>query len=50
MHLPVPVSYEDASAIYRDGMLTIRLPLSKDYSLVPRNRTEIRMTVKRIPV
>ena len=49
MHLPVAVSYEDAIAVYRDGMLTIRLPVSKD-PLVPRNRTEIRMTVKRIPV
>jgi HSP20 family protein len=49
IHLPLPASYETATAVYRDGMLTIRLPLSKD-ALVTRNRTEIRMTVKRIPV
>jgi HSP20 family protein len=49
LHLPVPVSYDDATAVYRDGMLIIRLPVSRD-SLLPRNRTEIRMTVKRIPV
>ena len=49
IHLPVPVSYDNTTAVYRDGMLTIRLPISTD-ALVPRNRTEIRMTVKRIPV
>jgi HSP20 family protein len=49
IHLPVPVSYEDATAVYRDGMLTILLPVCDD-ALVPRNRTEIRMTVKRIAV
>jgi HSP20 family protein len=49
IHLPVTVAYEDATAFYRDGMLTIRLPVSQDLPL-PRNRTEVRMTVKRIPV
>ena len=48
IHLPVQVAYEDASAAYRDGMLTIRLPVSRDVRL-PRSRTELRMTVKRIP-
>ncbi|GAC1396003.1 MAG: hypothetical protein NVS2B8_03640 [Vulcanimicrobiaceae bacterium] len=47
-HLPVAVAYDDATASYRDGMLTIRLPVSED-SLRPVRRTEIRMTVKRIP-
>ncbi len=47
-HLPVAVAYDDASASYRDGILTIRLPVSED-SLLPARRTEIRMTVKRIP-
>ncbi len=47
IHLPVPVAYEDATAHYRDGMLTISLPVSRD-ALLPRNRTEIRMTVRRI--
>jgi HSP20 family protein len=49
IHLPMPVAYEDATAIYRDGMLTIRLPVSSDVPL-PYNRTEIRMIVKRVPV
>lgn len=47
-HLPVSVANDDASASYRDGILTIRLPVSED-SLPPARRTEIRMTVKRIP-
>ena len=49
IHLPVSVADECATAVYRDGMLTIRLPVSAD-ALSPRNRTEIRMTVTRIPV
>ena len=49
IHLPVAVSYDDATALYRDGMLTIRLPVSED-AFIPSNRCEIRMTVKRIPV
>ncbi len=47
LHLPVSVAYEEASASYRDGMLTIRLPVSEE-ALLPTHRTEIRMTVKRI--
>jgi HSP20 family protein len=47
LHLPVAVDYESATASYRDGMLTIRLPVSEDAHL-PSQRTEIRMTVKRI--
>jgi HSP20 family protein len=49
LHLPVAIAYDDATASYRDGMLTIRLPVS-EHSLLPRHRTEIRMTVKRTPV
>ena len=48
IHLPVAVAYDDASASYRDGMLTIRLPISEN-SLLPTHRTEIRMTVRRTP-
>jgi HSP20 family protein len=46
IRLPVPVREDGASAIYRDGILTIRLPLaqSQQYPIV---RTEIRMTVRR---
>jgi HSP20 family protein len=47
LHLPVAVAYEEASASYRDGILTIRLPVSEE-ALLPTHRTEIRMTVKRI--
>jgi HSP20 family protein len=49
LHLPVPVAYADVTASYRDGMLTIRLPVS-DRSHVPENRTEIHLNVRRIPV
>ncbi len=48
LHLPAAVAYDDATASYRDGILTIRLPVS-EHSLLPRSRTEIRMTVKRTP-
>jgi HSP20 family protein len=46
IRLPLPVREDDASALYRDGILTIRLPLaqSKQFPIV---RTEIRMTVRR---
>ncbi|HTD36335.1 MAG TPA: Hsp20/alpha crystallin family protein [Candidatus Limnocylindrales bacterium] len=46
IRLPVPVCEDGASATYRDGILTIRLPLaqSNQYPIV---RTEIRMTVRR---
>ena len=46
LHLPIPVAYEEATAAYRDGILSIRLPVSED-SLLPARRTEIRMTVRR---
>ena len=49
IHLPVAVRYEDATASYRDGILTIRLPVSET-SRRPVSRTEIRMSVRRIPV
>lgn len=49
IHLPVAVSYDRATASYRDGMLTIRLPVSGAAPL-PRPRTEIPMTVTRILV
>jgi HSP20 family protein len=47
LHLPLAVNFDDATASYRDGILTIRLPIS-EHSAVPTRRTEIRMTVKRI--
>ncbi|HME03546.1 MAG TPA: Hsp20/alpha crystallin family protein [Solirubrobacteraceae bacterium] len=49
IHLPVAVDYRAATASYRDGMLSIRLPVSDD-ALLPVHRTEIRMIVRRIPV
>ncbi len=49
IHLPVAVAFDEASAAYRDGILTIRLPISEN-SLLPTHRTEIRMTVRRTAV
>lgn len=49
IHLPLPVNVEDSSAIYRDGILTVRLPLAPARKH-PIIRTTIRMTVKRTPV
>ena len=48
IHLPAPVLDDGATAVYRDGILTIRLPLaqSQKYPIV---RTTIRMTVRRTP-
>jgi HSP20 family protein len=47
--VPLAVVVDDATAIYRDGILTVRLPLApvRKHPIV---RTTIRMTVKRIPV
>ncbi len=47
IHLPVAIDYDAATAAYRDGMLTIHLPVSPD-AYFPTRRTEIRMTVRRI--
>ncbi len=49
IRLPAPVREDDASAFYRDGILTIRLPLATTQTY-PIVRTEVRMTVRRIPV
>lgn len=46
IRLPIPVVADDASASYRDGILTIELPLAPQ-ERIPTVRTEIRMTVKR---
>lgn len=48
IRLPAPVLDDGATALYRDGILAIRLPLaqSKQFPIV---RTEIRMTVRRTP-
>jgi HSP20 family protein len=46
LHLPVAVAYDDATAVYRDGILTIHIPVSQS-ALPPARRTEIRMTVRR---
>ena len=46
IRLPLPVDDAGASATYRDGILTIELPLAAG-NRVPVVRTEIRMTVKR---
>jgi len=46
LHLPAPVDEDHGSAVYRDGILTISLPLAPHASF-PTRRTEIRMVVKR---
>ena len=46
IRLPLPVDDAGASATYRDGILTIELPLGAR-DRFPIVRTEIRMTVKR---
>jgi HSP20 family protein len=46
IRLPIPVLATDASASYRDGILSIELPLAPT-ERIPTVRTEIRMTVKR---
>jgi len=46
IRLPLPVDDSGASATYRDGILTIELPLGAR-DRFPIVRTEIRMTVKR---
>jgi hypothetical protein len=49
IRLPAAVHDDGATAVYRDGILSIRLPLAtpQKYPIV---RTEIRMTVRRTPV
>jgi HSP20 family protein len=48
IRLPAPVLDDGATAVYRDGILTIRLPLAQSKQS-PIVRTEIRMTVRRTP-
>ncbi|HEY4441134.1 MAG TPA: Hsp20/alpha crystallin family protein [Candidatus Elarobacter sp.] len=48
IRLPCAVDEADATAHYRDGLLTIRLPLMKTKQF-PIVRTTVRMTVRRIP-
>jgi HSP20 family molecular chaperone IbpA len=47
IRLPAPVDVEAALANYDDGILTITLPLA---SAAPAQPTELRMSVRRIPV
>jgi len=44
--LPLPIDHDAASAVYRDGILSIELPLASTEA-IPMHRTEIRMTVRR---
>jgi HSP20 family protein len=48
IRLPAPVLEDGPTAFYRDGILTIRLPLAQS-TKHPIVRTEIRMTVRRNP-
>jgi HSP20 family molecular chaperone IbpA len=47
IRLPLPVNDEGTAATYRDGILTIALPILTAHDRYPTVRTEIRMTVKR---
>lgn len=47
IRLPMPVVDDAASASYRDGILTIALPIAPHNQFQRTVRTEIRMTVKR---
>lgn len=49
IRLPLPVVNDGALAMYRDGILAIELPVAV-HETFPTVRTEIRMTIKRIPV
>jgi HSP20 family protein len=44
--LPIAVAYDEATAAYRDGILTIKLPVSES-ARPPERRIEIRMNVRR---
>lgn len=46
IRLPMPVLHDAGTASYRDGILTIELPVAGQ-ERIPAVRTEIRMTVKR---
>lgn len=46
IRLPIPIDAENATAAYRDGILTIRLPLAQSTKF-PIVRTQVRMTVRR---
>ncbi len=46
IRLPIPIDADGASAAYRDGILTIRLPLAQT-TKYPIVRTQVRMTVRR---
>jgi HSP20 family protein len=48
LHLPIPVDDDGATATFRDGILTIVLPMNAQRRFTPY-RTEVRMTIKRIP-
>lgn len=50
IHLPAPIEQADVTAVYRDGILTINLPIARDRELAPHLHTELRMTIRRMPV
>ncbi|HXP94827.1 MAG TPA: Hsp20/alpha crystallin family protein [Candidatus Binatia bacterium] len=50
IRLPFPINHDDARATYRDGILSISVPISKAEDFPTQNRTEVRMIVRKIPV
>ncbi|HET7815757.1 MAG TPA: Hsp20/alpha crystallin family protein [Candidatus Baltobacteraceae bacterium] len=49
LYLPAAVQFEDVTATYQDGMLTIVLPVSAS-AFIPLAHTEIRVVVKRVVI
>jgi HSP20 family protein len=50
IRLPFPIDHDDARATYRDGILSVSVPISKAETFPTQNRTEVRMIVRKIPV
>ncbi|MBV8164403.1 MAG: Hsp20/alpha crystallin family protein [Candidatus Eremiobacteraeota bacterium] len=46
IQLPTAVAVAHATAEYQGGMLTVKLPVASRSSVLPVNRTEIRMVVR----
>jgi len=50
IQLPAPIEQADVTAVYRDGILTINVPIARDRDLAPYLHTELRMTIRRMSV
>jgi HSP20 family protein len=50
IRLPFPIDHENAHAKYRDGILSVSVPISQAEHIPTQNRSEVRMIVRKIPV